>query len=734
MKPFEILQKQFGYASFRLDQEAIIDSVITKRDTFALMPTGGGKSLCYQIPALCFEGVTIVISPLIALMKDQVDALRLNGVAAAYLNSTQSYREQADIIDQARLGKMKLLYVAPEKILRDVGDRDKLCHENFNPTLSPFLQSILSLKVSLVAIDEAHCISHWGHDFRPEYLMLAHIRRLMPQTPFIALTATADRVTQKDIVEKLDLKDPNIFISSFNRANIRYTVQPKRSGLENLLHFLKKHQEDSGIIYCFSRAATEKLAHDLKTHGYSALAYHAGMDKSVRAQHQDLFLRDQVKIMVATIAFGMGIDKSNVRYVVHMDLPKNIESYYQETGRAGRDGLNSEALLFFGLQDVAKLKRFAVIENNPEQTEIAVRKVEQMARYAELNSCRRKYLLNYFDEKTIEHCGNCDTCSSTFEFYDGTVVAQKVLSAVSRLQERFGNAYVIDFLRGTTNEKMTDEHKAMKTYGIGADLTKHEWNKIIHELIDLGFLRKAEGLYPVLKLSEKSEAVLRNETKVTFTRLKLTADYQQTSGDYDQALFNALKALRRTLAERENVASYIVLSDASLVELVTYLPLSTIDISKIAGFGEVKMKKYAADFLGVIVSYCKANQLESRMAQKPTKSRRERTNREHEPDTKLQSLEQFKRGHTVHEIAAHRQLKQSTIEEHLSYYLQNGTLSIDELITKDKYQAIVQALAKADTVALSPVKEILDHSITYGEIRWVKIALENDRRRLQHTH
>jgi ATP-dependent DNA helicase RecQ len=722
MKPLEILQKQFGYSSFRLDQEAIINAVIEKHDVFALMPTGGGKSLCYQIPALLFEGLTLVISPLIALMKDQVDALRLNGVSAAYLNSTQSYQEQDEILRQARVGKIKLLYLAPEKLLRDSGDRDKLQLDSFSPAMSPFLQTILSLKISLVAIDEAHCISHWGHDFRPEYLMLAHVRRLLPGTPFIALTATADRLTQEDIVEKLELQDPKIFISSFNRANIRYQVEPKAQSFDKLIAFLKKHPENSGIIYCFSRASTDKLAADLVLNGYSALAYHAGMEKEKRARHQELFLRDQAKIMVATIAFGMGIDKSNVRYVVHMDLPKNIEGYYQETGRAGRDGIDSEALLFYSYGDVAKLKRFAIIENNPQQSEIAIRKLEQMARYAELDTCRRKYLLNYFDEKTAEHCGNCDICLSTFEFYDGTVLAQKVLSAVTRLQERFGAGYLVDFLRGTANDRMTDEHKSLKTFGIGADVGKHEWNKIIRDLIDQGYLQKKEGLYPILKLTDKSDAVLKNDATVTFTKLKDKAVFQEAEIQYEVALLQELKVLRRTLAERENVAAYIVLSDVSLVELATYLPTNIADMSRITGFGQIKMEKYADAFLAVVVAYCQKHHLLTRIDQKSAKLvRRDRS--EKETDTKLQSFELFKQGLGVKEIAELRQLRPSTIEEHLGFYLQKEKISLDHLMEDVKRDAIIAALSKSGGLALSPVKELLGEDVSYGEIRWVKMYL-----------
>jgi ATP-dependent DNA helicase RecQ len=379
MTALQILQSKFGYSSFRLEQEAIINSVLQKKDTFALMPTGGGKSLCYQIPALMFEGLTIVISPLIALMKDQVDALRVNGIEAAFLNSTQSSAEQSEILTKLTFKKLKLLYLAPE---------------------SGFLRKITSFNISLIAIDEAHCISHWGHDFRPEYLQLAQLKRTLPNVPIIALTATADRLTRKDILEKLELIRPATFVSSFNRANIRYTIEPKKSSFEKLVTFLEKRKDESGVIYCLSRASTEKLANDLSGHGFNALPYHAGIEKEIRAKHQEMFLRDEVKIIVATIAFGMGIDKSNVRYVVHMDLPKSIENYYQETGRAGRDGLDSEALLFYSYADVSKMKRFAEVEGNTGQTEIQLKKLDQMAEYGSLTTCRRKYLLNYFDETT----------------------------------------------------------------------------------------------------------------------------------------------------------------------------------------------------------------------------------------------------------------------------------------------------------------------------------------------
>lgn len=703
--PLQILQQQFGYSSFRLEQEAIINNVLAKKDTFALMPTGGGKSLCYQVPALIFEGLTIVISPLIALMKDQVDSLRLNGVRAAFLNSTQSSAEQEEILNAIKANELKLLYLAPE---------------------SNFFKKIASFNVSLIAIDEAHCISHWGHDFRPEYLMLAQLKRALPQVPIIALTATADHLTRKDIVQKLELKDPVTFISSFNRANIRYTVESKRGSFEKLIDFLEKRKEESGIIYCLSRASTESLAQDLTQAGYAAQPYHAGLEKEIRARHQEMFLRDDVKIIVATVAFGMGIDKSNVRYVVHMDLPKNIESYYQETGRAGRDGLDSEALLFYSYGDVSKLKRFVEIENNPEQTEIYLKKLDQMAVYGDLTSCRRKYLLNYFDETAPDYCGNCDVCLTRLELADATVTAQKALSAVARLQERFGAGYVIDFLRGSASVKIQEDHKLLKTYGIGADISKEQWSDVFHQLISQGYLAKSEGNYPVLKLTTKSAAVLRGEEKVMLTKSKERIVQTQNLAspqNFESLLFQHLKDLRKQLATEENVPAYIVLSDATLMELATYLPHSKEEFSKISGFGQIKLEKYGKQFWNVVAAYCKEHQLKSCIHLKaPKRIRRERPERD--TDTKQQSFDLFKQGNPLEKIVELRGLSTVTIEGHLAFYVQQGKLTIDQLMDTSKIPAISEAIERIGKGALTPIKESLGDGYSFGEIKLVMAHLE----------
>jgi ATP-dependent DNA helicase RecQ len=703
MLPLEILQSQFGYSSFRLEQEAVINAILQKKDTLVLMPTGGGKSLCYQIPALVFDGLTVVISPLIALMKDQVDTLRLNGIPAAFLNSTQSSFEQDAILRKVNSKELKLLYLAPESV---------------------FLKKISSFNVSLIAIDEAHCISHWGHDFRPDYLQLAQLKRSMPDVPVIALTATADSLTRKDIVEKLELQDPETFISSFNRANIRYTVEEKKRSFEKLLEFLLRRKGESGIIYCLSRASTETLANDLAEEGIDALAYHAGMEREQRSRHQDMFLRDEVKIMVATIAFGMGIDKSNVRFVVHMDLPKNIESYYQETGRAGRDGLPSEALLFYSYSDVIKLKKFVSIEGNTEQTAISIKKLEQMATFGELKSCRRKFLLNYFDEQTPAYCGNCDICLSRTDTVDGTMLAQKVLSAVIRLRERYGAGYVIDFLRGSKSAKMQDDHKQMKTFGVGADVSREQWTTVIRDLVHQGYLAKSDGLYPILKITPDSDAVLKGTERVMITKSRERAELQEHTIEYEIALLQQLKHVRRELAMLENVPPYAILSDASLLELATYLPQNKEEFRKISGFGDVKLERYAKHFLNVVAWYCEKHHLRSRIHNKITIRRNARPERESE--TKQKTYDLFLNGHSIQQIAELRGLSTDTIEGHLAFYLQHGKISITQLMETPKVIAIRNAIVKAQSPSLTPIKELLGDGYTYGQIRMVRSHLESE--------
>jgi len=703
MTPAQALQKYYGYSEFRHQQEAIIQHILNKGDAMVLMPTGGGKSLCYQLPAVLLDGLTIVISPLIALMKDQVDALNVTGIPAAFLNSTQSSNEQNDIIARLKSNRIKLLYLAPERLFRS------------ESKLTDFLQS---LKVSLIAIDEAHCISHWGHDFRPEYLMLAGLKTAFPDIPVIALTATADQLTRKDILEKLALHNPAQFVSSFNRANINYTVSPKKNSLNQLLAFLDEHKEDSGIIYCLSRQSTENLAEQLKAEGFLAEAYHAGLTNEVKARNQEAFLRDKVRIMVATIAFGMGINKSNVRYVVHVDLPKNIEGYYQETGRAGRDGLASEALLFYSPGDAFKLQSFARVEGNEEQSRIMLKKLDDMVKYCQLTTCRRKYLLNYFNESAPDTCGCCDVCLSEYQKFDATLIAQKALSAVTRLKERFGSGYVIDLLRGSNNAKMWEEHKQLKTYGAGADISKADWQRYLRELITLGYLRVSDGEYPVLMLTDKSEAVLKGQQKVELTLSQTTEEVHHEAPPYEAELLRRVKEIRTIIANEENVPAYIILSDASLLELATYLPQNLEELARISGFGEVKLVRYGEIFLKTINVYCDEKGLASKIKSRSAK-------RERKPKvavangTKAESFTMFKSGMSIAEIASIRDLSPMTIEGHLTYFIQTGELDVAMFVTPEKMPAIQDAIESYGPSPLTPLKEVLGDDYSFTEIKAV---------------
>ncbi|MEM8965009.1 MAG: DNA helicase RecQ [Bacteroidota bacterium] len=701
----QTLEIYFGYSTFRQNQQEIIQTVLAQQDSLVLMPTGGGKSLCYQIPAILLEGLTIVVSPLISLMKDQVDALRINGIAAAYLNSSMNPEEQRMVFQQLRDQELKLLYLAPERLV-DAENR--------------FLDFLRSINVSLLAIDEAHCISQWGHDFRPEYRMLANVKRALDNIPTIALTATADPITQNDILEKLQLRSPEVFISSFNRENIYYQVAPKRNSYEQLLDFLTERREQSGIIYTLSRASTETLAERLTQDGFLAKPYHAKLDNKTKEQHQDEFLRDETPIIVATVAFGMGINKSNVRFVVHMDLPKNIEGYYQETGRAGRDGLDSEALLFYSYADVIKMQGFVEVEGNDEQSRVLREKLQQMAVFADMRACRRKYLLNYFGEEAPDYCGSCDVCRNEYKTFNGTIIAQKALSAVVRLGERFGAGYVIDFLRGSKSEKIWAEHKQLKTYGAGIDISKKDWHGYLNDFLRLGYLKKSDDKFPVLQLTEKSWLVLKGQEEVMLVETiePQTISIKSSARPMEEGLFNQLKILRRQLAQREDVPAYLVFSDATLQELATYLPTRPDDLPGISGFGEVKIQKYGAAFLDEINQYCTENDLETRMSQLRRRSRKKRS-AEVKTDTKQLTYEYYQQGKSVAEIARIRDLRTSTVSSHLAYFVQNGSLNVTELVDSATITKIEDAIYVHGDSALKPLKDSLDENISYDEIRLV---------------
>ena len=708
------LKHFFGYDEFRLTQLPIIESVLAGKDTLAIMPTGAGKSICYQLPAMLLPGITIVISPLIALMKDQVDALVANGIYAAFLNSSQSQEQQQQVVRDAQAGNIKLLYIAPERIPANSDS---------------FFSFLKGLNPSLFAIDEAHCISSWGHDFRPEYLKLAVLKKQFPELPVIALTASADKVTQQDIVARLALHQPRIFISSFNRPNIHYFIRQKKDVFGHILEYIKKHKDDCGIIYALSRASTEGLAGKLHEAGIKAAYYHAGMDSAERSKVQEAFQRDEYKVIVATIAFGMGIDKSNVRFVIHHDVSKNVEGYYQETGRAGRDGLKSDAILFYSFGDIMKLRRFAEVEGNPQQSAISRRKLELMQQYCEHEGCRRQYLMEYFGEQFPAYCGSCDYCTSSLEEKDATVDAQKLLSAIVRTGERYGAGYIIDVLRGSASEKIDPAHKELKTYGIGKNLKKEEWQWMVQQLLYHHFIDKTEDQYVTLKLNEKGWKILKGESELKLVMKKeKEPDLQEESPEYDQQLLKDLKSLRLDMADREHVPAYNIVADNSLIELATYLPESFDELKHISGFGDYKISRYGSGFLQVIKRYAEANNLPSRMHFKKPKKGSTATVKKDKKDkpaansTMQSTFAMFNDGMSVAEIAAQRSLSLSTIETHLAAFVTTGMLDISKVVPKDKLAKIMATIKmNGQTMALKPIKDLLSDEYTYGEIR---LALE----------
>ncbi len=586
----ETLAEVFGYPEFRPHQREIVEHAIGGGDAFVLMPTGGGKSLCYQVPALHRPGTAIVVSPLISLMKDQVDALRANGVAAAYLNSSLSSEEAAQVVRDLRAGALDLLYVAPERLMLD-----------------GFIELLRTVELALFAIDEAHCVSQWGHDFRPEYVQLGGLRALFPDVGLLALTATADDTTREDVRARLHLLDAPVFAAGFDRPNIRYTVADKTNARTQLKRFLDERHGESGIVYCLTRKRVDEVAKRLKDDGFRAAAYHAGMAADKRSRVQERFLRDEVDVVVATVAFGMGIDKPDVRFVVHYDCPKNIEGYYQETGRAGRDGLPAEALLLFGLQDVVTARMLVERGENRDQVRIESHKLDAMVGFAEAVTCRRRVLLGYFGEALEQDCGNCDVCLDPPEVYDGTVEAQKALSAVARLEQRFGIGYVIDVLRGADTERIREwGHDALSVYGIGSDLSKEEWAHVIRQLIHRGYVYQDIAAYSVLKLTEAARPVLRGEEPVLLSRQRVRAKAEKRPkrpaaaavvGDYDETLFESLRELRRELAAEQGVPAYVVFGDRTLLDMAARRPGSREEMLEVHGVGEAKLERYGEVFL-----------------------------------------------------------------------------------------------------------------------------------------
>jgi ATP-dependent DNA helicase RecQ len=591
------LKKHFGYDEFRPLQEEIVTDALADRDVFALMPTGGGKSLCFQLPALLRDGMTIVVSPLIALMKDQVDALRTSGIAATFLNSSLDRHEAVERLQGLNRGQYRMLYVAPERLMLDT-----------------FLERALNWNITQIAIDEAHCISEWGHDFRPEYRQLAKLRTHLPDLPIMALTATATERVRADIVKQLKLRDPRCYVASFNRPNLTYRVVAKTSAYDQLLTYVRSRPDESGIVYCASRKTAETLTKKLSEDGISAKPYHAGLEGKERTKHQEAFLRDDVRVITATIAFGMGINKPNVRFVVHHDLPKNIESYYQETGRAGRDGLPAECVLLFNASDVVKQRRF-IEEKGEHEQRIAHEQLRAMVTYAETRECRRATLLRYFGEHfPLPSCDGCDNCLTPRETFDGTVHAQKFLSCVQRVRQKsgfsFGLNHIVDVLAGAETEAIRQRgHDQISTYGIGRDLKRAAWQAIGRELLRLGFVAAAPGKFATLELTEAGWKALRERDPITLTKpfdVETTKrPRKKRAGEIEchEALFDRLRDLRRKIADDRDVPAYVIFSDVSLREMARACPTTTAAFGEIPGVGQQKQRDFAESFTSAIAAY-----------------------------------------------------------------------------------------------------------------------------------
>ena len=590
----QILREVFGYERFRGHQAATIEAVLAGRDALVLMPTGGGKSLCYQIPALMREGAGLVVSPLIALMQDQVRALDELGIEAAFLNSSLSPQEQADVIRRLKAGKIQLLYVAPERLVQ-----------------AQTQSMLVGIPLAVIAIDEAHCVSQWGHDFRRDYLDLDTLRELFPGVPRIALTATATPIVRDEIVERLALSDPAIFVSPFDRPNIRYLVQPKTDARRQLGEFLRGHRDQAGIVYCLSRKKVESIAESLRQDGYNALPYHAGLPTEMRAEHQHRFLTEEAVIIVATIAFGMGIDRPDVRFVAHLDLPKNIEAYYQETGRAGRDGEPAEAWMIYGLQDVVRLRQMVDDSDADEAHKRHDRqKLDALLGWCEVTDCRRRPLLAYFGDEYPEDCGNCDNCLGPPATWDGTEVAQKLLSTVYRTGQRFGAAHVVDVLLGKDTDKIRQHgHDRLSVHGIGTELGGPAWRSVARQLIVQGYLRSDQRRYGALVLTEQSRSVLRGEIALKLredrklkTEKKKRRDSSTALAPADQSLFEALRRRRKEIADELDLPPYVIFHDATLMQLAEHRPTTEAAMLGINGVGAVKLERYGKAFLEIIAA------------------------------------------------------------------------------------------------------------------------------------
>ena len=718
-----ILKETFGYDTFRPLQQEVIENVLARHDTLAVMPTGGGKSLCYQIPSLLFDGLTVVVSPLIALMKDQVEQLRAFGVPALFLNSSLAPQEYQENMDYVKRGEVKLLYVAPETLL------------------TPRILSLLaSIQVDCLTIDEAHCISEWGHDFRPEYRQIVEVRKKFPNAVCLALTATATSRVRQDIRTTLKFSTTNEFVASFNRENLYIEVAQKREPFSQTIEMLDRYKDQSGIIYCFSRKQVDELAAYLASKGYSARPYHAGLEDSDRRKNQDAFIRDDAQIIVATIAFGMGINKPNVRFVIHFDLPKSIEGYYQEIGRAGRDGLPAHCLLLYSYADVGKQNYF-IGQKEGDEKRVAIQHLNAIVSYAEDERiCRRKPLLNYFGESySADNCSNCDNCTSApTPLTDITVFAQKFLSCVKRADEKFGAGHITDILLGSKNEKVLRwGHDKLSTYGIGTELSKKQWMHIARQLLTMGYL-KQEGEYHTLSLTVKAlESLKKRETIFGVVqeaeRVKKKGGKQEEV-EYNSALFALLRQKRKAMADEAGVPPYVIFSDRTLTEMSAYYPQSNESLLNISGVGQVKARQYGDAFLEVLKAYCEKHGLReihhprsSLTTNSSIKARGESSPGELGERTRM-IAEAFNEGTTIQTLMERHQVTKGTILEHLTKYilagnkLRNGAdLQALTSATTDQQEAAFAAFAELSPTYLKPVFDKLNGTLNYDELKILRM-------------
>ena len=716
----ELLKTHFGYDAFLPLQEEIIASVMAGRDTFALMPTGGGKSLCYQLPALALPGLTLVVSPLIALMKDQVDALQANGIPAGFINSTQTSAELSQVVRSARSSEIKLLYVAPERVIE--------------PRFADFLAT---LNVSLVAIDEAHCVSEWGHEFRPAYRQLAHLRRACPDAPAIALTATATRQVRTDILSQLGLREPQVYISSFNRPNLTYSIVAKERDLSGLLALLEKHRGESAIIYCGSRKDTEEMAHTLTQQGFVAEPYHAGLEPEVRRATQDRFIRDRTPIVAATIAFGMGINKPDVRLVAHYDLPKSVESYYQETGRAGRDGLPAECVLFYSYAGKSRQEFFINQIADLEEQARARTRLEQVISLCTQGTCRRKFVLRYLGEDwPDDNCGACDNCVQPREQYDATEIAQKILSAVIRTGERFGATHVMDVLRGSRAERVLAQgHDQLSVHGIAANSSRDELRNVMEELKREGLLSATGGEFPTLAVTPRGREFLKDRERLMLSRTvrskEPTRRERQSDrdygADYDTGLFNELSALRKQIADQRGVPAFMIFGNRTLQDMARKVPRTPAEFARVSGVGRAKLEDLGGPFLARINAYIGEHGMPAGGGDS-----RESGNggRAVEPSARVDGHSYHETGRIIsggaslEEAAAARNLVVGTILGHLERLVESGIpVEWAHLLPSPEDRTEIEAVfAILGDNPLRPVWEELEGQYSYEQIRLTRLA------------